>query len=443
LQIETTDLRELAKFAGGNPKTFYRGARLEGVDISGQDLRGMEFTDLQAAKIKFDKRTKLDRRYIKAISPKKVQNELASGATPQSFRDEAWAEKWLLQWARLSRNADREPLFDEGETLLRLHPTDQNWPRVWHAIWLQERRDSSRRKRLQELALSRIPQADNDRLSWLIVFRRVWKNSSHQERELLKPFMQDGLQWLARQDIADPAWYQAWVEFSTASRVSRIGSEFLFRLGLNWLQRQSINHARWSLVWKKLWGSGVADQVHGPLLKSMGMDWLNRVDRRAVGWGTVWRRLWRYSQRRDEDVQELLRNVEWWLDTHREDPGWANVWQELHRHPAVAGKDWVTTAALAWLKTNRKSDRWVSVWRHLRERAPPSEREQLNKIGRDWLREQPKSNHWAELWLEIWNLSDHQLDDEFRLDAENWLRKNKKSSFQNVIANIISERSSS
>lgn len=117
MQIETTDLRELAKFAGGNPKTFYRGARLEGVDISGQDLRGMEFTDLQAAKIKFDKRTKLDRRYIKAISPKKVQNELASGATPQSFRDEAWAEKWLLQWARLSRNADREPLFDEGEII--------------------------------------------------------------------------------------------------------------------------------------------------------------------------------------------------------------------------------------------------------------------------------------------------------------------------------------
>lgn len=60
LRADTSDLRALAKLAGGDPRTFYRGARLCGADIRGQDLRGMEFTDIDVATIKYDENTKLD-----------------------------------------------------------------------------------------------------------------------------------------------------------------------------------------------------------------------------------------------------------------------------------------------------------------------------------------------------------------------------------------------
>jgi adenylate kinase len=38
-----TNLRKLAQLAGGNPRTFYRGANLRGADLRGQDLRDMDF----------------------------------------------------------------------------------------------------------------------------------------------------------------------------------------------------------------------------------------------------------------------------------------------------------------------------------------------------------------------------------------------------------------
>lgn len=41
LCADTTDLRELARLAGADPSTFYLGARLDGVDLRGQDLRGL------------------------------------------------------------------------------------------------------------------------------------------------------------------------------------------------------------------------------------------------------------------------------------------------------------------------------------------------------------------------------------------------------------------
>jgi hypothetical protein len=43
LQANTADLRELARIAGGDPKTFYRGIHLDELDTAGQDLTGMEF----------------------------------------------------------------------------------------------------------------------------------------------------------------------------------------------------------------------------------------------------------------------------------------------------------------------------------------------------------------------------------------------------------------
>ncbi|MBI3705248.1 MAG: hypothetical protein HY244_15735 [Rhizobiales bacterium] len=44
LQSDTSDLRELARIAGGNPRTFYREIKLEDIDVTGQNLEGMEFS---------------------------------------------------------------------------------------------------------------------------------------------------------------------------------------------------------------------------------------------------------------------------------------------------------------------------------------------------------------------------------------------------------------
>jgi hypothetical protein len=44
LQAETSDLRELARLAGGNAETFYRGIQLSALELDGQDIEGMEFS---------------------------------------------------------------------------------------------------------------------------------------------------------------------------------------------------------------------------------------------------------------------------------------------------------------------------------------------------------------------------------------------------------------
>jgi hypothetical protein len=44
LQAETADLRELARIAGANPATFYRGIDLHDLELNGQNIEGMEFS---------------------------------------------------------------------------------------------------------------------------------------------------------------------------------------------------------------------------------------------------------------------------------------------------------------------------------------------------------------------------------------------------------------
>ncbi len=60
LSAETGDLRELAKLAGEDPRTLYIGTSIDGIDIRGQDLRGMIFTTIASDKPLIDKSTKID-----------------------------------------------------------------------------------------------------------------------------------------------------------------------------------------------------------------------------------------------------------------------------------------------------------------------------------------------------------------------------------------------
>lgn len=43
LEAPTSDLRELAKLAGGDPRTFYRGIDPNSLDLEGQDISGIDF----------------------------------------------------------------------------------------------------------------------------------------------------------------------------------------------------------------------------------------------------------------------------------------------------------------------------------------------------------------------------------------------------------------
>lgn len=45
LEADTMDLRDLARLAGADPRTFYRGIDPKTLDLNGQDLEGIEFGD--------------------------------------------------------------------------------------------------------------------------------------------------------------------------------------------------------------------------------------------------------------------------------------------------------------------------------------------------------------------------------------------------------------
>lgn len=60
LRADTGDLRKLAEIGGEDARTLYIGTSMDGVDLSGQDLRGMKFTRLDPAKVRMDSNTQLD-----------------------------------------------------------------------------------------------------------------------------------------------------------------------------------------------------------------------------------------------------------------------------------------------------------------------------------------------------------------------------------------------
>lgn len=58
IEANTSDLRELAKLSGTkNIAQFYVGANMDGVDVRGQDLTGLAFSEIDRTKIVFDERT--------------------------------------------------------------------------------------------------------------------------------------------------------------------------------------------------------------------------------------------------------------------------------------------------------------------------------------------------------------------------------------------------
>lgn len=57
---DTINLRELAKIAGANPEFFYVGTSMRNVDVKGQDLTGIRFSDQEKRALIYDESTKFD-----------------------------------------------------------------------------------------------------------------------------------------------------------------------------------------------------------------------------------------------------------------------------------------------------------------------------------------------------------------------------------------------
>jgi hypothetical protein len=431
LQVETADLRELATLAGGNPKTFYRGARLNGVDLTGQDLSGMEFTDLHAANVALDGNTKLDSRYARTFSR---ANEEITRIGVEEY-DTAWAEKWTKKFHAAHTVADRELVNEEGEALLALHsPVDDRWPTIWHQIWLKERKNSIRRHRLNRLALTHIARF-RESSAWLPVFRRLWKHGPSDERDALSEFMQRSLREFAAKNGGEDKWFQDWSAFWTSSKTSGLGSELLFDVGLNWLQRQSINHRRWSSMWRSLWGISTASSRH--VLREMGMHWLTASDQRALGWSSVWRRLWKDRDRQIDTDPTLLGVAEWWLENNPQSTAWGYVWEDIRKRLDDRAPPWLTSVALEWLRSNIQSKAWPAFWRKVLRHAQSSDREFLRDLGSAWLRERAVAEQWPVVFLEVWNIQPSRLEDDLRGLANDWLSKHPRSGWRNAIHDAV------
>jgi hypothetical protein len=431
LQVETADLRELARLAGGNPKTFYRGARLDGVDLRGQDLRGMQFTELGATNLLVDEGTRVDRRYLGAIRPEDTRNKREKEGSESL--DPEWAKNWFQKWAKVHSLAARKLVSDEGEAELRLHTVNNDdWPRVWQAIWLPERRTSPRRTRLAELAFDKIGSLNGAvSLNWLVIFRRLWNRASPGEQDMIAHYVQATAESLMSYDSED--WYQKWSELLRVDKVALVVAGSLYDTAFNWLNVQSINHPNWAAVWRRLWS---IDPFRRDALARMGLGWLGRVDARVGGWPIVWRRLWNHSHVTLEKKQELVRMVEWWLENHPKADGWIYVWRDLSRDPEASKSSWFSKSALEWLEGHKQHGEWLLVWRTVFG-SQYAQKEQLNSIALEWLRGQSKSEHWPKVWLEVWNLSDQRASAELVLLGREWLAKHKRGRLRGSIVSAL------
>ena len=67
VETDHTDLAGLAKIAGGDPKTFYRGANFNNADLRGEDLRGFDLTDATFKRVRVDRTTRVDKEFLSAL----------------------------------------------------------------------------------------------------------------------------------------------------------------------------------------------------------------------------------------------------------------------------------------------------------------------------------------------------------------------------------------
>ncbi len=393
----------------------------------------MEFTELDIEKIKMDARTKLDARYIRTTQFRSKKRRRQPSTEGEMYDADQSSRRWkALSSVRHVSEDDAQ----EGETLLASaqFPLPPEWPIVWHKIWLAERRDSDRRKRLLELARPNLLRADSSIPVWMIVFRRLWQNSSEEERLPLAGFVNRLVKWISEQDGSQRAWVQSWNEVVQTTKLEGLRADGLYEIGFGWLKNQDFNHPKWASVWGKLWK---LDPKSRPLLREFATHWLSKVDARTTGWTQVWKRLLRSSKGDTEFGEELVKLTGWWLDNHTDSDAWPVIWNALFPRSPAKDKAWLISSGLAWLETHLHSSEWPLVWKTLRKHATLETRESLLKMGMRWLGEDGTAAEWVGVWLLIWNTGDASMRSELGRQAEAWLEKHPRDVASASVQNAL------
>ncbi len=120
LAAPTSDLRELATISGSDPTAFYVGTNLDGVDVRGQDLRGMKFTGISSPSVVRDQHTLVDPDADLHGEP--APDLSLAPASPAPTEDKAWRVEVLR---------DRVARALELHLALTLH-------RVGQSQWIDE-----------------------------------------------------------------------------------------------------------------------------------------------------------------------------------------------------------------------------------------------------------------------------------------------------------------
>jgi hypothetical protein len=399
LEAETYDLRELAKIAGAAPETFYVGARLDGVNLKGQDLRGMQFTNLDIRRIEIDDQTLLDPVYQN--KPSEHVERGTSVLADKNLTDE-WSRDWLNRW-RTSNLESRPHLADEAVIRLRsITPDNDQWSSIWMTVWMSERRNSLRRIALYEVAILHIGTIKDGRINWLNIWQRLWKHAKgHDElnRIPLKLFLDRTIEWFGSLDYTSQTWAKAWRQLWKSARTIDDSAARLTTEGLLYIDSNP-NHESWGTVWRDLW-EGPNRDIRASLLP-IAISWLTTVDVRHMGWAPVWRRVWKTSTARDGTRKELQDVAEWWLEKNIDSYAWSSVWlllvpDQMNRRQL----SWHAEIAMRWLPRAPKNDyNWPRIWAYAWD-VNHGDRTILTELytsAIDWLGRRLADDGWVEVW---------------------------------------------
>lgn len=413
LEAETSNLRELAILAGADPRTFYVGVKLEDLDIRGQDLRGMTFTNFDPKRVLADEKTEFDSSYQNRPSDQLYKDSGGHGSG-----DEEWALEWLKRWQREKGPKTRSELAEEATNRLSIRPpNNQYWAAVWQHVWLSERRDSDRRNHLFEIAFHHLSKAESGEISWLSIWIRLWKHTNEPNRVSLELFLKSAIAWFTKLDLSDERWAKTWRELWKAARSAQLHSNELILRGFAFL-RDNPNHENWGTVWRDLWES--RNKEHRKELLPMAMSWLVEVDDRHSGWTPVWRRVWKISE--PPGNMDLINVAAWWLDRNLQDFAWPSIWLLLERSAhSKQQRSWLSEMSMLWMPQARTKERdWPLVWSRtwdLNEDALVQK--DLMRLARDWLRTHMDYENWFDVWR---RMSSFETDERQRDELEHLAR---------------------
>jgi hypothetical protein len=348
---ESVNLRDLAKLAGGDPRTFYIGANLDGADLSGQDLRGMTFSNFNVDKVKIDSKTKLDPKYLPLAM--NVDGKSASPgvdfpgqlAQLRHLRRQEWQTQWLRLW---NKAKDRRELTSVAVDWLKIQPIESvELPIVLLTVLNFSRENSS----LRELAARWLTLNQFSLIYWGRLWLLVTAKASTEDKI---EFMEvEGFTFLETTiEIADRKSVETWSLIWNRLRRRRKLSKRLVQLAQH-ASKIYGDHTRFvQLV--------LPHVTSEPFARKRLIGWLKNAPQRSASWPDIYVRLINQTETDDE----------------------------------------VVSMGIHWLQSNPNLSRWKKVWDAVLLKT--GDHGTLIRIARDWLeRTYPDIYVWPEVMASV------------------------------------------